>query len=185
MPNIVNEYLLAQLEADFKSMGSCVVLNFDKLTVELTNEIRTELRNAGVDYRVVKNRLAVKAFDRLGLNLSDAFRGKCGVIMAEEEGAISAAKMVRDFAVKARKALKIKIPPLVVTGGVIEGEAITGDAAANIADMPDKNTVRSMLLCAIQGPSRGIAACLNEMPTSLTRALQARVDQGEGADQPD
>lgn len=180
MPNIVNEYLLNQLETDFKAMGSCVVLNFDKLTVELTNEIRTELRNAGVEYRVVKNRLALRAFDRLGLNMSEAFRGKCGVIMAAEEGAISAAKIVREFAAKARKELRIKKSPMIITGGVIEGEAITGDAASSIADMPDKNTIRSMLLCAIQGPSRGIATCLNEMPTSVTRALQARIDQGEG-----
>ena len=180
MPNIVNKYLLDQLEADFKAMGSCVVLNFDRLTVELTNEIRTELRNAGVEYRVVKNRLALQAFDRLGLNLSEAFRGNCGVIMAEEEGAISAAKLVRDFAAKARKELRIKKSPMIITGGVIEGEAITGAAASGIADMPDKNTVRSMLLSAIQGPSRGLAACINGVPAAVTRALQARIDKGEG-----
>jgi ribosomal protein L10 len=180
MPNIVNEYLLTQLESDFKSMGSCVVLKFDQLPVELTNEIRTELRDAGVEYRVVKNRLAIKAFDSLGLNLSEAFRGKCGVIMADEEGAISAAKLVREFATKARKTLRIKRPPMVVTGGVIEGEAITGDAALNIADMPDKNTVRSMLLSAIQGPSRGLATCLSGVPAAVNRAVQARIDKGEG-----
>ena len=93
MPNIVNTFLLAQLEEDLKNMGSCIVLKFDRLTVELTNEIRNELRDAGVEYRVVKNRLAIRAFDKLGLNLSEAFEGKCGVVMAEEEKAISAAKI--------------------------------------------------------------------------------------------
>lgn len=179
MPNIVNKYLLTQLEEDFKAMGSCVVLKFDRLPVELTNEIRTELREAGVDYRVVKNRLAIRAFDSIGLDLSEAFSGKCGIIMAEEEGAISAAKLVREFALKARKTLQIKKPPLIVTGGVIEGEAITGAAAAAIADMPDKDTVRSMLLSCIQGPSRSIAACLNALPEGIARATQAHVDKGE------
>jgi large subunit ribosomal protein L10 len=181
MPNIVNKFLLNELEADFKSMGSCVVLNFDKLTVELTNEIRTELREAGVEYRVVKNRLAVKAFASIGLDLSEAFSGKCGVITAEEEGAISAAKLVREFATKARRTLQTKKPPLIVTGGVIEGEAITGTAAANIADMPDKNTVRAMLASAIQGPSRGLAMCLDGLPASLARVLQAKIDKGAGS----
>ena len=182
MPNIVNKYLLTQLEEDFKAMGSCVVLKFDRLPVELTNEISTELREAGVDYRVVKNRLAIRAFDSIGLDLSEAFPGKCGIIMAEEEGAISAAKLVREFALKARKTLQIKKPPLIVTGGVIEGEAITGAAAAAIADMPDKDTVRSMLLSAIQGPARGLAACIQGTHAGLARVMQAHSEQDAGAD---
>ena len=179
MPNIVNQFLMTQLEEDFKNMGSCIVINFDQLTVELTNEIRTELRQSGVEYRVVKNRLAIKAFDKMGLNLSEAFRGKCGVVMAEEEGAISAAKLVEEFATKARKQLQVKTSPMLVTGGVIEGEAITGDAAKNIAGMPDKNTVRSMLLSAISGPARGLAACMNGLPGGLARVIQAKIDKGE------
>lgn len=180
MPNIVNQFLLKQLEKDFEGMGSCIVLNFDKLTVELTNEIRTELRDAGVDYRVVKNRLAVRAFDKMGLNLTEAFQGKCGVVLADEESAISAAKLVREFSLKARKALSIRTPPLVVTGGVIEGEAITGPAAATIADMPDKDTVRGMMAAAVSGPARGIAGCLAGLPGGLARVLQAKIDKAEG-----
>ena len=180
MPNIVNEYLLNQLEADFKKMGSCIVLNFDKLTVDLVNQIRNEFREAGIEYRVVKNRLALKAFDRLGLNLSEAFGGKCGVVMAEEEGAISAAKLVREFSLKARKALALRKPPLVVTGGVIEGEAITGPAAETIADMPDKNTVRGMLAAAVAGPARGLACCVQGVPGGLARALKARTEKEDG-----
>lgn len=179
MPNIVNEFLMNQLEEDFKSMGSCVVVNFDQLTVELTNEIRNELRQAGVQYRVVKNRLAVKALGKMGLDMEPAFKGKCGVILAEEEGAISAAKLVEEFAKKAKKELQTKDTPLLVTGGVIEGEAITGDAAKNISGMPDKNTVRAMLLSAMNGPARGLAACLNGLPGGLARVIQAKIDKGE------
>lgn len=181
MPNIVNQILMSELQEDLKDMGSCIVLNFDKLTVALTEDIRNQLREAGVQYKVVKNRLAIKAFADMGLDLSAAFSGKCGVVTAEEEKAISAAKIVKDFATKARKALKVKQPPLVVTGGVIEGEAITGPAAANIADMPDKNTVRSMLLSAINGPARGLAGCLNGLPSGLARVLQARIDKADEA----
>ena len=178
MPNIVNEFLLNELEEDFKSMGSCIVVNFDKLTVQLTNEMRNELRDSGVRYRVVKNRLAIRAFNDMGLNMSEALRGKCGLVFADEEGAISAAKLVGEFATKARRAMQTKVPPLIVTGGVIEGAAITGPAAKLIADMPDKNTVRAMLLSAIQGPSRGLAACLNGLPGGLARVVQAKIDKG-------
>ncbi|MCA8955039.1 MAG: 50S ribosomal protein L10 [Planctomycetes bacterium] len=177
MPNIVNNFLMGQLESDFKSMGSCVIVNFDKLTVKLTNEMRTKLRDSGVRYRVVKNRLAIKAFAGMGLDLKTALTGKCGVIFAEEEGAISAAKLIRDFGQQARRELKAKTPPVVVTGGVIEGSAITGPAAEFIADMPDKNTVRSMLLSALLGPARGLAMCLNGVPGGLARCIKAHHEE--------
>ena len=112
MPNIVNQYLQNQLEQDFEKMGSCIVLNFDRLTVSLTDEIRNRFREEGVAYRVVKNRLAVRAFDKLGIDMSAAFSGKCGVVLADEEKAISAAKIAREFGQSARRALRIRTPPM-------------------------------------------------------------------------
>jgi len=180
MPSMVNELLHSELEAEFKEAGSCLILSFDKLTVGDVSDLRGKFREAGVSYKVVKNRLAVKAAKQaIDIDISDAFDGKCGIVFAPEERAISAAKIVREFALKARKALKIKKPPLIVTGGVIEGEAITGAAAAGIADMPDKDTIRSMLLSCIQGPSRSIAACLNGLPAGLARVTQAHIEKGE------
>jgi len=179
MPNVVNNILMSELEQDLDSMGSCIVLSFDQLTVALTQDIRNQLREAGVKYTVVKNRLAVRAFAARGLEMSEAFSGKCGLVIAEEEKAISAAKLVQEFGQKARKQLKIKQPPLFVTGGVIEGEAITGEAATRIHDMPDKNTVRSMMLSAIQGPSRGLAACIQGTSSGLARVLQAHSEKDD------
>ena len=174
MPNVVNEFLLEDLQQDFQKMGSCLVLSFDKLTVERANEIRNKFREAGVTYKVVKNRLAIKALDKMGIDMREAFRGKCGIVLAEEEGAISAAKIVRDYTKKDRKRA-----PLKVVGGVIEGEPIVGDQAKNIADMPDKDTVRAQLAGVISGPARGLAACLAGLPGGLARVLQAKIDKGE------
>ena len=91
MPSLVNKILLDELSAEFKDMGSCVVMSFDKLDVAQDEAVRTALREAGLRYRVVKNRLAVRAFDSMDLDLSQAFTGKCGVIVAPEEKAIAAA----------------------------------------------------------------------------------------------
>ena len=126
MPNLVNTILLDELKSDFESMGSCIVVSFDKLTVDQADDLRRKFREAGVSYQVVKNRLAVKAFADLQLDMKEAFKGKCGVVIAPEESAISAARLVREAVPPKQK----KNPPLVVTGGVIEGEAITGQAAA-------------------------------------------------------
>jgi ribosomal protein L10 len=173
MPNIVNEILFRELEQDFRQMGSCIVLQFDKMTVAQDESLRKELRAAGVDYKVVKNRLATRALQHVAdVDLGPAFRGKCGVVFAKEEKAISAARIVRD-AMKVHR----KDPPVKVVGGVIEGEAIFGAQAEFIADMPDRTTVNTQLVTALSGPARGLATVVNALAAGLARCIQARIDQ--------
>lgn len=174
MPSMVNELLHRELEQDFQSAGSCLVLSFDKLTVAEVSDLRGKFREAGVSYKVVKNRLAALAAQKVAnVDISDAFKGKCGVVFAPDEDAISAAKIVRE-AMKAKK----KDPPLVVTGGIIEGEAITGAAASSIADMPDRHTVRGMLASTIIAPARSLATALNGVGGGMARCIQAKIDKG-------
>ena len=174
MPNVVNEILLQDLEKEFKDAGSCLVVSFDALTVETDQAVRRKFDEMGLRYQVVKNRLAQKALANMDVDLSDAFKGKCGVVFAEEEQAISAAKALQEMMQKAKKS------PIKVTGGLIEGEAITGAAAAMIAHMPDKNTVRAMLATAISGPARSLATCVSGLPSGLARVMQANIDKNEG-----
>ena len=149
MPNIVNEILLEQLEKDIKDAGSCLVVSFDRLSVAEVSDLRNQLRDSGVEYQVVKNRLAAKAFKTsLDLDMAAAFTGKCGVVTAVAEGAIGAAKIVREAT------RKQKDPKIVVTGAVIEGEAILGEAAVGVADMPDRDTVNAQIAIAISGLAR-------------------------------
>lgn len=175
MPNLVNEILLDELQRDFQRMGSCLVLSFDKLTVADATALRNRFRENGLRYRVVKNRLAVRAFRGMNLDMAAAFRGKCGIVIAEQEHAIGAAKLVRE-AMK-----KVKEPPVVVIGGVIEGEAITGTAAQAIADFPDRQTVRTQIVRAISGPARALAVCVQGLNAGLARVVQARIDAAGGS----
>ena len=149
MPNIVNEILYEELAQSFRDSGSCLVLSFDKLTVAQDGDLRSKLREAGVSYRVVKNRLANRVLkDVMDLDLNESLIGKCGVVFAPEEKAISAAKVVRE----AMRPLK-KEAPVRVVAGIVEGESITGAAADTIADMPDRNTVNAQLAGVIAGPA--------------------------------
>ncbi len=176
MPSLVNELLHEELESQFKDAGSCLVLSFDKATVEEVSDLRGKFREAGVSYQVVKNRLAAKAAKAaIDVDISDAFSGKCGVVFAPEELAISAAKIVRE-AMKPKK----KDPTVRVVGGIIEGAPITGAAAASIADMPDRHTVRGMIATAISGPARSLASVVNAVGAGTARCIQAKIDKGEG-----
>jgi len=182
MPNLVNNLLYEHLTRDIKSMGSCLVLSFDKLTVADDERLRKKFRGAGFRYRVVKNRLAVKAFQStLGVDLGEAFTGKCGIVFAKEERAIAAAKLVKETITAALAKSKIKFAPLTITGGVIERQAIVGKAAQSIADMPDRNTVRAQLLGVMSAPMRGLAVALNAVAGGTARCINAKVEKGGGA----
>ena len=177
MPNFVNEILFDQLKGQVEESGSCLVINFDKLTVAKDEDFRGKIREMGLGYQVVKNRLAAKAFETvLDVDLSPALKGKCGVIFAPEEKAISAAKFLRD------EAKKEKDFPIVITGGVIEGEAIHGDAAQTIADMPDRATVQAQLAGVLIAPARQMASMLNAVGGGLARCIQAKIDKEGGGD---
>jgi ribosomal protein L10 len=173
--------LYRELEDDLRDAGSVLVLSFDKLTVADASDLRVQLRDAGVKYKVVKNRLASRAAKAtLDVDIAPALRGKCGIVIAPEEKAIAAARLVRE-AMKKKKGE----PPVVITGGVIEGQAIVGAAAGRIADLPDRQTVRTQVATAILGPARGIATALHQVASGLARCIQARIDQtAKPADQP-
>ena len=59
-------------------MGSCVVVDVGAVQPQEDIEIRAQLRDAGVRYRVVRSRLAQKAFAEMGLDMSTAMKGRCG-----------------------------------------------------------------------------------------------------------
>jgi len=175
MPNLVNQILLADLQREFQQMGSCVVVEFGKLLPKQDIEIRAKLREAGVRYRVVRSRLAEKAFEGLRLDMGKALTGRCGVAIAQKEGAIHAAKILRDWIKKTKDA------PLEIKGGVVEGAAYVGAAASSIADLPDRHTVNTQIVTAISGPARSLATLVSAVAGGLARCIQAKVDKGGGA----
>jgi large subunit ribosomal protein L10 len=176
MPNLVNEILLADLQREFKQMGSCVVVEFGKLQPKQDIEIRGKLRAAGVRYRVVRSRLASRAIAGLKLDLRVALTGRCGIAIAQKEGAIQAAKILREWIKKTKDA------PLTIKGGVVEGAAYSGAAADSIADLPDRNTVNTQIVSALSGPARSLASLVSAVAGGLARCIQAKVDAQPSGD---
>ncbi|MEZ5964949.1 MAG: 50S ribosomal protein L10 [Planctomycetota bacterium] len=177
MPSAINELQVAELKNQVQSMGSCLLVGFEKLTVAQAEDIRREFRKAGFEYRVVKNRLARVAFREHDFDIGTTLKGMCGVVFAPEERAIEAAKLLREH----YKKLKVKEPPINVIGAVIEGEVIGRKGAKGVADMADRQTVQAQLASVLIAPARGLAAALNGLASGMARCIQAKVDKEGGA----
>lgn len=178
MPSLVNKILLADLQREFRDMGSCVVVEFGKLQPQQDIELRGKLRAAGIRYRVVRGRLASRAFADLKLDLGSTLRGRCGIAIAKKEGAIAAAKILREWIKKTKDA------PVTVKGGVVEGAPYVGAAADAIADLPDRTTVNTQIVSAMSGPARSLASLVSAVAGGLARCIQAKVDAQGGGSSP-
>lgn len=184
MAKVLKQMLASQLEADLKDSSGLMVLDPGPMTVETTMAFRKDLREraGGARLRVIHNRTARVALDRLGFTdeegaLATILVGPSAVAFGGD-GPVPIAKVVKDWQ-KKFKALKVK-------AAVADGEVLMGDEASALAEMPDLPQLKGMLAAALISSARGIAGSLQAVYGGLARALQARVQQvgGEGEEAP-
>ena len=173
MPNIVNKMVVRELTEEFKDAEGMVLVSFAGLTVEESDALRGKLAEKNVSFKMVRNSLARRVLAEKNLTFPDAaaLKGNTGVAYGDAEAAINAAKIFDDKAV--RKAGKVTFK-----GAVLEGNALDAQSAKALADLPDRDTLHSMLLGVISGPARGLATVINAVPSSIARVIQAHVDEG-------
>ena len=154
---------VAELKEKMTAAVSGVVVSYKGITVETDTKLRKELREAGVEYTVVKNtmlRLAVKGTELE--SLLDCFKGDTAIAISKDDP-IAAARILNKFA----EADKTK--SFTLKGGYVEGKVVALDELKAIAKLPDLNGMLSMFAGALTSTLSGLAV-----------AMQAYVDKQEG-----
>ncbi len=124
---------VADLKAKFESAVSGCVVAYGGINVENDTKLRKELREAGVDYMVVKNtmlRLAVKGTSLE--TLAEQFKGDTAIAFAHEEDPMSAARILCKYqdGDKSKK--------FVVKAGFMEGKVMDAAETNAIAKLPNR-----------------------------------------------
>lgn len=141
--------IVDEISDKFKSAQTAVVVDYRGLTVAEVTELRKQLREAGIDFKVYKNTLtrrAVEAAELTGLN--ESLTGPNAIAFSTED-VVAPAKILNDFA-KKHEALEIK-------AGVIEGNVASADEIKALAELPSREGLLSMLLSVLQAPIRNLA----------------------------
>ena len=129
-----------------------VIVSYSGITVADDTTLRRQLREAGVEYVVVKNTLLKRAAEAAGLvGLDDALHGSTALAICDDYTA--AAKVLSKYA-EGSKTFKIK-------AGFMDGQVIGADKVDELAKLPSKEGLLSMLLSVLNGPIRGLAVALN------------------------
>jgi len=133
----------------FKDAAAVVVVDYRGLTVEEVTELRKQLRDSGIEMRVIKNSILSRAASAAGLEgMDDVFKGPTAIAFSNED-VVAPAKIIANFA-KEAEALEIK-------GGVISGKVSSVEEINTLATLPDHNGLLSMLLSVLQAPIRNTA----------------------------
>jgi large subunit ribosomal protein L10 len=141
--------IVSEIATKLKDSVSTIITDYRGLTVAEVTELRKQLREAGVEFKVYKNTLARRATQEIGMTELDQYLTGPTAIAFSMNDVVAPAKVLSEFA-KKHEALEIK-------AGVIEGKTVKVDEIKRIAELPSREGLLSMLLSVLQAPIRNFA----------------------------
>ncbi|HLZ07763.1 MAG TPA: 50S ribosomal protein L10 [Chloroflexota bacterium] len=173
MPNARNLEFVKELEIKFKKTRTVFLTDFRGLSVSDLANLRRQLREVGVDFRVAKNTLALIAADRAGLSgLNELLKGPTAIAFASGDEAATA-KALSDYARVSRI--------LTVKGGILGSQVLSAEDVADVSRLPAKAQLHADLVGAVQGPAASLIGVLNSALSTVVHVLDERVKQLEAA----
>jgi len=157
------------ISSKMKAAKAIVFADYRGLTVEQDTQLRSELRNAGVEYKVVKNTLTRFAARENGLDGLDEFFNGPTAMASSESDPVAPAKILCEFAKKNNK-LELKV-------GVVEGRIIDVNGMKALAELPSKEVLLARVLGGLNAPISGLVNVLNGNIRGLVVALNAIAEQ--------
>ena len=146
---------VTKLANKIKEAKLVLLTDYRGINVEDVTNLRTELRNAKAEYKVIKNNITKRALAECGIEgLEDKLTGPTAVIMSSEDY-LEPAKAIYKFS-KENDYYKIK-------GGVIDGQVMTAEEIITLAKLPSKETLLSMLAGALLGNISKLAVALDQV----------------------
>lgn len=151
MSNVIEtkKAVVQEIAEKFQAAASVVVVDYRGLTVGQVTELRKQLREAGVEFKVYKNTLTRRASEIAGVEGINEFLTGPNAVAFSNEDVVAPAKIINDFA-KKNEALEIK-------AGIIEGNVSSADDVKALAELPSREGLLSMLLSVLQAPMRNFA----------------------------
>ncbi|XCP84869.1 50S ribosomal protein L10 [Roseburia hominis] len=140
---------------DITDAQSIVLVDYRGLTVAEDTELRKQLREAGVIYKVCKNTMMKRAFEGTDFAQLDEYLEGPNAIAISKDDATAPARIICKFA-KTAKALEVK-------AGVVEGSVYDADGVNALSQIPSREELLSKLLGSLQSPITNLARVLNQI----------------------
>lgn len=158
--------IVAELVEKFNASNAGVIVEYKGITVDADTKLRRELREAGVEYRVVKNTLLKRAAQEANLTgFEDVLEGTTAIAFDPEY--TNAARIINDYIEKSKsKTYKIK-------AGFAEGKALNPEEVVALAKLPSREVLVAQVLGGLNAPISGFVGVCSGLQRSLVVALNA------------
>lgn len=151
----IKKPIVEEISAAIKDAQSVVLVDYRGLTVAQDTELRKQLREAGITYKVYKNTMMNFAFKGTDFEALAPYLDGPNAVAISATDATAPARVLANFAKTADK-LEIK-------AGVVEGTLYDAAGMKSISSIPSREELLSKLLGSIQSPIANFARCMNQL----------------------
>ncbi|MFZ1731739.1 MAG: 50S ribosomal protein L10 [Bacteroidota bacterium] len=150
-----------------QSVSGLYLADFAHLTVGKANQLRSEFFKVGVDYKVIKNTLLIRALQEVGGydGLLPYLVGQTGIVFAYDDP-IAPARLLKTFIKDNEKMLSLK-------ACAIGNEVFDGSRLEELAALPTRNELISGIIGTIAAPAQGIVGAINGVISGIVYAIDA------------
>src|ERR671919_1866116 len=162
--------LVKELAEELKDAQAIFAVDYRGISVPQAAELRSGLRDADARFRVVKNRLTLRAADEAGTEtLKDYLEGPTALAFVKGDAALAAKTIFR---------LGSEWELLTYKGGLMDGETLDGESFLAIARLPGREQLNAQFAGVVASPITGLVRGLGSMIQGLASQLQQIADQG-------
>ena len=142
---------IAEMTANFENSEAVLVTHYQGLTVKQLDELRKQMREQGIQFKITKNKITKLALEKTKCkDLANLFTGPTAVALSKD--AISSAKILTKFS-KENNNLKI-------LGGIMGKNVLDVAGVANIATLPTLEEARAKIVGILRSPAQKITSIL-------------------------
>ena len=172
MDRAAKKELVTELNGIFKASSVVIVAHYAGLSVADMQKLRMQMKQAGAQVKVAKNRLAKIALDGTDVAVvAPLLKGP--TVIAYSGDPVAAPKVAADFAKAHEK--------FVILGGAMGKTALDQNGVKALAALPSLDQLRATLIGLIQAPASKIARVVNAPASKLARVVQAYAKKDEAA----
>ena len=147
--------IVQAIAEEIKDAQSVVLVDYRGLTVAQDTELRKQLREAGIVYKVYKNTMMKRAFEGTEFEgLDNCLEGPSAIAVSKDD-ATAPARILCKFAKDA--------PALELKGGVVEGTVYDVAGLTELSKIPSREELLSRLLGSIQSPIANFARVIKQI----------------------
>jgi large subunit ribosomal protein L10 len=166
------EAVVNEIKQKFATSKTVVLADYRGLNVAEVTELRKKMREAGIDYKVLKNTMTSRAAKAANIDGLDQYLSGPIALAFSYNDYIAPAKIMAEFA-KSHKKLELK-------AGVLDGKVIDIESVKNLAELPSREVLLGKVVGMLQAPIRGLVTVLAGPLRGFACAIEAIRKQKAG-----